>query len=46
MPDELENTECKVCANECSGDELMIPKLDESDEMEHFIFCSCTEQSL
>jgi len=45
-PDELENTEHEFCADECSGDELMIPKLDESDKMEHFRFCSCTEQSL
>lgn len=26
--DELENIEHEVCADECSDDELMIPKLD------------------
>jgi hypothetical protein len=45
-PDELENIEHEVCANECSDDELMIPKPDKSDEVEHFRYCSCTEQTL
>jgi hypothetical protein len=45
-PDELENTEHEVCADECSDDELMIPKLDENDEVEHCRYCSCTELSL
>jgi hypothetical protein len=45
-PDELENTEHEVCADEYSDAELMIPKLDEKEEVEHFRYCSCTEQLL
>jgi hypothetical protein len=45
-PGEVENFEHEVCADECSDDELTIPKLDKSDEVEHFRYCSCKEQSL
>lgn len=45
-PDELDNIEHEVCADECNDDELMIPELDGSDELEQFRYCSCTEQSL
>ena len=45
-PDELENTEHEVCADECSDDELTISELDESDEVEQFRYCGCTEELL
>ena len=34
-PDELKNGVHGICADECSDDEVMIPKLEERDEVEN-----------